>query len=88
MVYSIKQTIFFSSYQRNHLTEFLRTRSSSSIGSCSSLTEIQGEEIALDEDDDESEQNDSGMNLRSRLMSAGENSLSPPPNDIFVNSDR
>ena len=81
--------VLINSYQRNHLTEFLRARSSSSIGSCSSLTEIIGEEITRDEDDDSVEQDDSHLTMRTRLASSGEKSISPPsPRDRSVHFER
>nr|CAH0112923.1 unnamed protein product [Daphnia galeata] len=66
-----------SQYQRAHLHEFLRMRSSSSIGSCASLTESIGEWTSNDIVEDDGNDSDGGIQLRSRLPSVGKNSISP-----------
>ncbi|KAK4022368.1 hypothetical protein OUZ56_007838 [Daphnia magna] len=65
-----------SQYQRTHLHEFLRMRSSSSIGSCASLTDSIGEWTANDIADDDGNDSDGGIQLRSRLSSVGKNTIS------------
>ncbi len=67
----------FLRYQRAHLHEFLRMRSSSSIGSCASLTESIGEWTSNDIVEDDGNDSDGGIQLRSRLPSVGKNSISP-----------
>ena len=64
-----------NSYQRNHLTEFLRTRSSSSIGSSNSISEDVREEVqdVLAADADEGVESQDSERSRSRLTSLDEN---------------
>jgi len=78
---SVKISVFFlielncNSYQRNHLTEFLRTRSSSSIGSSNSISEDVREEVqdALAADADEGVESQDSELSRSRLTSLDKN---------------
>ena len=70
--------VYLFRYQRAHLHEFLRMRSSSSIGSCASLTESIGEWTSNDIVEDDGNDSDcGGIQLRSRLPSVGKNSISP-----------
>jgi len=66
-------------FQRNYLHEFVRARSSSSLGSCSSLTESLGEWSVGDIEEDERDANefDSALFMRSRIQSVG-NDRKPP----------
>lgn len=55
-------------------------RSSSSIGSCASLTESIGEWTSADIADDDPDESDGGLQLRSRLVSVGSRD-SPVPSE-------
>lgn len=67
-------------FQRNYFHDFMRVRSSSSLGSCSSLTESLGEWSVGDIEEDEGDTNefDSALFMRSRLQSVG-NDKKPSP---------
>lgn len=56
-------------------------RSSSSIGSCASLTESIGEWNSTDIADDDPDESDVGLQLPTRLFSFGEKSNSPVPSE-------
>ena len=68
------------SFQRSYSHDLVRGRSSSSLGSCSSLTESLGEWSVgdIEEDEGDNKEFDSALFMRSRIQSVG-NDRKPSP---------